>query len=170
MNSNKRKTWKINWNVITTLLSSIGLILAASGLFYTAKQIELSRKIAKSEFLREFYISIQDYNEIQIKLAEHGEWRQTNVSGPENEKDWFLLQRYMGLLEQVDNWYIDGIMEIKYIDNSYSHRIKAIYTHPIIRERLLVKESYRWQQFLHLIDILKKEPTFSKLEYTYPTE
>ncbi len=159
------KKWKINWAVLSNFISGLGLVLAATGLFYTAKQIQLSRQIAKSEFMREFYNSIQQYNDIQIKLAEKGEWRVTETAGPKTEEDWFRLQRYMGLIEQVDNWYNDKILTIKHIDNAYSHRIKAIHSHPIIREKLLVKEGYRWSQFLNLIKNLENEPVYTKIEF-----
>jgi hypothetical protein len=160
-----KKTIPLNWNTISNLISGVGLILAASGLFYTAKQIELSRKIAKSEFMREFYTSIQIYNDIQIKLAKNGEWRLTENSGPSTEEEWFRLQRYMGLIEQIDVWYKDNIMSIDHIDNAYSHRIKAIYSHPVIKEKLLLEEGYRWVQFLHLVENLKAQPVYKMIEF-----
>lgn len=161
----KKTSIRLNWTIISNLISGVGLILAASGLFYTAKQIELSRKIAKSEFMREFYTSIQIYNDIQIKLAENGEWRQTENSGPCTQEEWFRLQRYMGLIEQIDVWYRDNIMTIDHIDNAYSHRIKAIYSHPVIREKLLLKEAYRWVQFLHLVENLEDQPIYKTINF-----
>ena len=154
-----------NWNAVGGILSGIGLILTSFGLFYTAKQIELSRQIARSDFKREFYTSIQHYNDIQLKLSENGAWRPPHSNGPVTQEDWYHLQRYMGLLEQIDDWHSDGIISLADIDGSYSHRIKAIHSHPTIRQKLLVNESYRWKQFLRLVAMLEDQPVYSRLVF-----
>lgn len=156
---------RLNWNAIGSIVSGIGLILTSFGLFYTAKQIELSRQIARSDFKREFYNSIQQYNDIHLKLSKNGEWRPPRSNGPSSEEEWFRLQRYMGLLEQIDDWYSDGIINLSDMDGSYSHRIKAIYSHPTIRDQLLVAESFRWKQFLHLVSMLEKQPVYSQVAF-----
>jgi len=146
-------------------------MVAASGLFVTAQQVELSRKVAKAEFMREFYSSLQQYNDLQLKLIEGGEWRIGNAAaGPQTEEDWFRLQRYMGLLEQLAVWYRDGIVDIELIDFGYSHRIKAIATHPLVKQRLLLGEHFRWKQFLYLVAELEEEPEYRTLKYSHPAE
>lgn len=146
-------------------------MVAASGLFVTAQQVQLSRQIAKAEFMREFYSSLQEYNDLQLKLVEGGEWRRGNATaGPQTEDEWFRLQRYMGLLEQLDVWYRDGITEIAQIDSGYSHRIKAIATHPIIKQRLLRDEGYRWTEFLDLVTELEESPRYRAIKYSHPAE
>jgi hypothetical protein len=69
----------------------------------------------------------------------------------------------MGLLEQLHVWYLDGIIDLEEIDRTYSHRVVAVYSHPTIRERCLVREDFRWRHMLSLVKELKTMPIFSKL-------
>jgi len=61
-------------------------------------------------------------------------------------------------------------MDIDLMDTSYSHRVKAIVSHPIIRKRLLEDEGYRWAHFNNLVSLLENMPTYSSIVYTFPTE
>ncbi len=156
---------KINWTEVSSLISALGLILAAAALFYSAQQIKLGRQIAKSQFMIEFANTLNKYDTIQLKLIEHGEWWWTDSSGPVDYLEWYQLERYMGLLEQLDTWYVDNIISIEEIDNNFSHRLKPISTHPEIRKKLLEDEPKRWPRFLNLIEKLEGQPNFRELGF-----
>jgi len=158
----------INWNAIAAFLTVVGLFFAGVGLFKTSTQIGYARKLAGSELMREYYNSIQQFNDIQVKLVKNGEWRADISSGPKTKEDWFRLQRYMGFLEQIYYWNRDGIMGLDRIDNGYSHRFKAIASHPKIRERLLKQEDFRWKYFISILCELTEKPVFKGISYSPP--
>lgn len=69
----------------------------------------------------------------------------------------------MGLLEQLDVWYQDKIIDLDETDLTYSHRLAALYCHSGIRERYLQKFGDRWKHFIALTIRMEKMPVFGRL-------
>jgi hypothetical protein len=142
-----------NWTLIVTG------ILTAAGLFYTAKQLSNSKKIAKAELLLSLYGVIGRYNDIHAKLVEGGPWA-NGTSGPESQRDWARIDRYMGLFETIQIFVRDGIIDMPTVDRQYSHRVVALLKNEPITQRNLVEREYRWGDFIELQHKLEKQPCF----------
>jgi hypothetical protein len=110
----------------------------------------------------EYYKLLQDYNDVQIKLVDGGEWS-TPGKGPATPEEWFRVRRYMGLLEQIDVLIATDVIPLDVADGNYSHRIRAIYNSDIIRHTDLEQQAFRWGRFLLLIERLKNMPVYKGL-------
>lgn len=153
---------KVDWNAIAAMIAAFGLVFTAMGAFYTGSQVRTARQIAKLQFLREYYSRCQDFNALQRRLTPGGDWYEGR-SGPQTNDEWFDVERYMGLLEQLAVWYSDGVLDRDVLDRSYGHRIKALYGNPYIRKKCLEDQAFRWQSFLELHSILADAPIYSRL-------
>jgi len=160
---------RIDWTAVTAAISAVALLFGALAALYAAEQVRTARQLAKIEFMREYYVITQEYNDLQLKLVPGGEWTQPG-SGPSTPEEWFRVQRYMGLVEQLHVWYRDGIIDLAEIDRTHSHRIVALYAHSGIRERCLVRERFRWHDFLSLVAVMEKMPIFSELLRSHSSE
>lgn len=163
---NNSEKSSINWNVVSTLLTVLGLFFVGIGLQKNSEQISNTRQVIAANLMREFYGAVQEFNDVQFKLLENGEWRTDTFSGPTTDEEWFRLQRYMGFLEQIYYWSRDNIVELDRIDNGYSHRFKAIASHPVIRKKLLEEQSHRWVSFISIVCELRGGRVFKKISYS----
>lgn len=151
-----------DWNAVTGLTSTIALIFLAVAAFYNAAQIRTARQIAQAQSVMEYYKLLQDYNDIQIKLVDGGEWS-TAGKGPSTPEEWFRVRRYMGLLEQIEVLIASDVIALDVADGNYSHRIRAIYNNDVIRRVDLEEQAFRWGRFLKLVDRLKSMPVYKGL-------
>jgi hypothetical protein len=144
------------------LLAWSGALAAALGLLYTARQLRMSHRIARSEFLLHFYEMIQPYNDIHARLSTGGDWADGR-GGPSSPEEWFRVNRYMGLLEIMQVNIEEGLLDAKTMDRLYSHRIIALAQNPVIHQTNLVEKRYRWSDFLRLRDGLARYPCYRAL-------
>jgi hypothetical protein len=131
-------------------------------LLYTGLQIRAAREIAQAQYVMDYFTLLQDYNDLHQQLV-RGAWSQPGT-GPETNDEWFRIERYMGLLEQLDVFIETGIMTENVVDRNYSHRIHAIIRNETIRQTELVQQQYRWTAFIRLEERLKRMPVYSALE------
>jgi hypothetical protein len=144
------------------LVGAFGLILTGAGLLYAARQLRMSRIIARSDFLLHYYELMQQYNDVHANLTGNGAW--TNPQGgPKTEEEWSRVNRYMGLLEVMEVLIEEGLLEIKTMDRLYSHRILALVKNPVIYQYNLVDRSYRWTDFIKLWKRLEGESYYSAI-------
>lgn len=151
----------IDWNAVTGASSAIALILLTLALIYNAAEIRTSRNIAQAQCVMDYYILLQDYNDVQQKLIT-GEWSSPG-SGPQTNEEWFRVARYMGLLEQVEVFVRGNVVSLEVADVNYSHRIRAIYRNDVIRQRQLEEQAFRWGLFLKLVKRLETMPVYQGL-------
>jgi hypothetical protein len=129
--------------------------LTGFGLFYAARQLRISRKIARGEFLLHLYELVQQYNDVHAALTGNGRWM--NGTGPKSGDDRARVDRYMGLLESLQLLIEDGFLDAKTVDRLYSHRIVALMANGVIRQRNLVDQAYGWKDFTRLLRSLEKQ-------------
>lgn len=139
-----------------------GAFAAALGLLYTARQLRMAHKIARSEFLLHFYEMIQPYNDIHARLSAGGDWAQGR-GGPSTPDEWSRVNRYMGLLEIMEVNIEQGLLDADMMDRLYSHRIVALVQNPVIYQTNLVEKHYRWADFLRLRDQLSHRRCYRAL-------
>lgn len=150
------------------LLAWLGAAAAAGGLFYTARQLRMSHRIARSEFLLHFYEMIQPYNDIHARLSAGGDWAE-GKGGPVTPDEWFRVNRYMGLLEIMQVNIEEGLLDARTMDRLYSHRIVALAANPVIHQENLVERRYRWSDFLRLRQRLSAYPCYRALvDHEFP--
>jgi hypothetical protein len=142
-----------------TFLTAAGLLLTGVGLLYAARQLRISRKIARGEFLLHLYELVQEYNPVHNELTGDGRWAH-ETSGPESEEDWRQVDRYMGLLESLQILVEDGFLDLKTVDRQYGHRVVALVRNEAIRRRCLEERSYRWRDFISLVSGLKTQECY----------
>lgn len=68
-----------------TLLTAFGLFLTGIGLLYAARQLRISRKIARGEFLLHLYEMVQVHNSVHNALTGKGRWA-NGTSGPATDE------------------------------------------------------------------------------------
>lgn len=133
------------------------------GLLYAARQLRISRKIARGEFLLHLYELVQEHNCVHAALTDHGRWA-NKMGGPRSDEEWFSVDRYMGLLESLQVLVEDGFLDARTVDRQYGHRIAAIAGNDVIRQRNLVDQAYRWKDFIALWRLLEKEDSYCAIQ------
>ncbi|HEY0152173.1 MAG TPA: hypothetical protein VGB92_09255 [Longimicrobium sp.] len=144
------------------VLAWLGALAALGGLLYTARQLRMAHRIARSEFLLHFYEMIQPYNDVHARLSPGGDWADGR-GGPVTPEEWFRVNRYMGLLEIMQVNIEEGLLDAKTMDRLYSHRVIALAQNPVIRQTNLVERAYRWSDFLRLQNSLSSHPCYRAL-------
>jgi hypothetical protein len=145
-----------------TFLTAAGLFLTGIGLLYAARQLRISRKIARGEFLLHLFELVQNYNEVHYALTEDGRWA-NGVSGPKTQEDWRQVDRYMGLLESLQILIEDGFLDLKTVDRQYGHRVVALVRNKAIQERSLKDRAYRWRDFTALVRGLEDQESYQSI-------
>jgi hypothetical protein len=153
---------RIDWNAVTGASSAIALFLLAVTLIYNAAEIRTSRNIAQAQSVMDYYILLQQYNDVQQKLITGGEWS-TPGTGPQTNEEWYRVSRYMGLLEQIEVFVQGNVVSLEVADENYSHRVRAIYRNDLIRQRQLEEQAFRWKLFLKLVKRLETMPVYQGL-------
>lgn len=149
---------EIDWNFVTSVFAVVGLFLTGSGVFYAARQLRLSRKLAKNEFSLQLFAMVQGYNEIVHYLTGDG-WP-TKSKLPESSADWDMVMRYMGFLEMLQDLVEDGILTLDEVDMWFSYRVATLLSHPAIQQRCLEEERHRWPVLIRLQQSLERYPTY----------
>lgn len=137
-------------------LTALGLLLTGVGLLYAARQLRISRKIARGEFLLRLYELVQQYNDVHAALIGNGRWA-NGIEGPRSDQEWARVDLYMGLLESLQILIEDGFLDAKTVDRLYGHRVVALMDNEVIRQRNLVDRGYRWKDFMVLLTALEKQ-------------
>ncbi len=140
--------------IIESVATTIGIILALFGLFYTARQLEASQKTARGEFLLHLDELFYQHDKVHRLLRPGGDWAD-GESGPVTNDDWILVEKYMGLFERVKVLVDDGLIDIDTVYKLYGYRVFNIVDNEIICQRKLDEEANSWGKFIELRDDLK---------------
>jgi hypothetical protein len=146
---------------ITDYVTAIGTVLTGIGLIFAGVQLQMSRKISRSEFLMHFKDKVQEHNQVHLRLRGAG-WPDGR-DGPETDGEWLEVSQYMGLLEGIQILIEDRILHIKDVDRLYSHRVFYIVNNEKIRRTYLEERAMHWHYFLRLWHALEDQPVYQHL-------
>jgi hypothetical protein len=148
----------ISWQIVSALVSVIGLGGTATGLIFTGIGLMRSAKIARNDFMLKFLDRILRYDQLHLRL------KQGWAEGPVSPDEWNEVKRYMGLFEGLFQISRDGAYPIERVDNDYSHRVIAIVLNRAIREECLRKEwDPGWKDFVSLWRKLERCPVYKQI-------
>jgi hypothetical protein len=128
------------------------------GLAYTGFQLDMARKIARYELTLRLHELMRPYDDIRRALLS-GRWK-NGGNGPSGDDEWFDLQKYLGLLEDVQRLIDDGIADAAFMRRKFRHRVRPIARHEEILSRLKREDSNdpgKWADFFRLCDTLTAE-------------
>jgi hypothetical protein len=140
------------------LIAIVALLVAAVTGVFAAKQLGLNRKVAKHQFLLQFFTMVQKYNQIHIRLR-HGDWS-NGEGGPQSPEEWNEVGRYLGLLGTIRHLIADGIMDVETADTCYSHRMVYLMRNKAIYQKELVQDRETNPDFVALVQLLENQPVF----------
>jgi hypothetical protein len=145
--------------VLGILFAGIGLLMTALGLFYTARQLRLSRFVAQAESYLHLDELLLQHKSVYLKLSPdpEGEWGD-QVTGPETVEEWGDVVLYMGLFERIKILIDLGVLDLAVIKRLYSYRIQDIVNNKVIYQWLCIEHAYDWQDFIELCRVLSIKP------------
>lgn len=144
---------------IGNIISSLGLFLAAAGLFYAGRQFQLSRILSRNQFLMQIFESMNDHNELHEFLTEQ---ESSLDDWPNTRKDWIKVGRLLGIFERMSELIDDGLLSAEQVDRSFAYRLAPVMGLENVRNVVYAEKS-SWVLLKRLVDRLEKEelyPTF----------
>ena len=136
--------------IIALILSGMGLIGTAIGLILTARQLKISQKIARSDFLLHIDELLGQHDKVHRLLRPGGDWSRAG-GGPADAGDWADVDNYMGLFERMKVLVDSAIIDLPTLNRLYGYRITNIVSNTAIRQRKLEDEKGSWEDFLALV-------------------
>jgi hypothetical protein len=133
-----------NWDMIGGVATVMGVIVAATGLWYAGKQLHDSRAIAKADFLLRLDERFDQHNDIRVRLY-GGKWKETD-----DHAQMAALVSYMGLFERIKILVDGGTIDISTVDRLYGSRLAQIVRHAWIVNKKLVGHKPGWADFVEL--------------------
>lgn len=140
---------------LESVATAIGVFLAVFGLFYTAKQLKASQKIARGEFFLHLDELFYQHDKVHLQLRPGGAWAD-GKGGPTSGEDWVAVEKYMGLFERIKVLIDDGLVDLDTIDKLYGYRVFNIVANQTILQEKIEKEVKSWRKFIELWRALEK--------------
>jgi hypothetical protein len=157
---------KIDFDLINTIIYSIGALLTGIGVIYAAIQLRISRKIGRSEFLIRLYELMEKHNELHLKLTVKG-FDLKGGTQPLTPDDWLDIGQLMGTFEYIHILVQDKILDVKTVDLLFSYRIIPILKNKHIYDRYFSSENNYWLRFSALVQLLENQSTFGDVFKNY---
>lgn len=145
---------QIDLNTAASIATIVALVVGIAALFYTGRQIGLTRKISKGSFLLELEKMSARHEPVSSKLRPTGYWSQTN-SGPRSLEEWVALEDYMGFFEHCEVLIAQGSLDLDTFKHLFGYRIHNIIGNEVVVGRKLIDEKEHWQLFISLLRRLK---------------
>ena len=127
---------------ISDIASSIMAIATAGSMLYISRQLSVTRKQTKGQFLLALDEQFEKSNEITIRLI--------NEEGftPQG-KDWPEIFRLMSVFERINIMVEDNILDIAIVDRLHGFRLMHLIANDTIYQRLQTTGA-EWQDFIDL--------------------
>ncbi|HEX9944574.1 MAG TPA: hypothetical protein VGG03_21395 [Thermoanaerobaculia bacterium] len=135
-----------DWADMATIAASVVAVFA---LLYTAVQVRSSTKVSGATFWLQLRMMFSEHKEIHSRLRNR-EWPVDDNNLPE-DKDWIMLESYMGLLEHCETMLEKKLIDWPTFDSIYSYRVLHIVRNPLIVREKLIRRRYGWGIFLRLL-------------------
>lgn len=156
---------------LADLIPTALLVATTVGIFLsfavTYRELSLSRRITKGEFLLHLDELFRDHKEVHRNLRPAGKWGE-NKGAPATNEEWESVDAYMGLFERIKILINGDIIDVGIFNQLYGYRVQNIVQNDIIRQsKLESNEAGRWKNFVALckddiaidLDKLKKKET-----------
>lgn len=138
----------------TAIITALGFLATTIGLWYTARQLHVTRKSIGHQFIFEVFRLIQDYNDVHVSMQE-GTWPNANPTPDQRNR----CGRYMGLIQSVQMLLNDGIIDLNVVDHLYSHRIAVLANNSYVQQ-VMLSDPLQWQFLSDLCKSLKGLPIY----------
>ena len=109
-------------SIIPDVATVIAVLVAAAGLLYTGKQLELARKATAAQLLLQIDESLREFDETISRL------RDGSLRGDE-----FEVQRLMGAMERLHVLVTKGLVDPEEIDDLHGWRLEALLRNEKVR-------------------------------------
>lgn len=150
---------------LALITSALGFILTGIGLLYNARQLRLSRRVAKAEFILGFDENLVRFSEIERRLRyEEEEYGAKEAFAPDEKYMLFRYERRLGTLRVLIE---DGILEEDLVDRVYSNRIVPIAMNPEVRLSHLPEHQAGRSEFDGLVRLLEHKPIYQNIAEAY---
>jgi hypothetical protein len=127
-------------------LTDIGTIILAiattASLLYISRQVSVTRKQTKGEFLLALDAQFEKSNDITARLINEQDFKPVG-------SDWPEVWRLMSVFERINIMVEDKILDIGIVDRLYGFRLAAIIANDDIFQRIQSMGS-EWQDFIDL--------------------
>jgi hypothetical protein len=134
-------------SIIPDVATVIAVLVAAAGLLYTGKQLELSRKATAAQLLLQVDESLREFDETIYGL------RDGSVRGDE-----FEVQRLMGAMERLHVLVSEGLIDPGDIDDLHGWRLEALLSNERVRT-YLAQYPKEWRRLMELEQRLTEHRT-----------
>jgi hypothetical protein len=144
---------------VALVIGGLGLLLTGLGLLYAARQLRLSRAIARAESYLHLDELLLQHKKVYLKLYPDpkGEWGD-RISGPTDVDEWGDVVVYMGLFERIKVLIELGVIDLAVIKRLYSYRLQDIVNNQVIYQKKCVEQAEYWTDFTELCDALGIKP------------
>jgi hypothetical protein len=141
------------------LLGGVGLLLTGVGLFYGARQLRLSRSIARAESYLHLDELLLQHKDVYLKLYPdpQGVWGD-RTTGPSRVEEWGEVVIYMGLFERIKVLADLGVIDLHVIKRLYAYRVQDIVNNKPIYQKKCVEQAKYWVDFIELCKALDIKP------------
>jgi hypothetical protein len=109
-------------SIIPDLAAILAVLIAAAGLLYTGKQLELSRKATAAQLLLQVEIALREFDAITMGLVDG------SVQGDHPE-----VLRLMGALEPLQVLVAKGLVDAAEIEDLHGWRLQALLRNEKVR-------------------------------------
>ena len=141
------------------VFSAVGAGLTALGLFYAGRQFQLSRQLAKHQFMLQLFEKMDVHNDLHERVTEISN---SNDEWPKSRKDWIQIGRLLGLYEHIGNLVDDRIITVEQADASFSYRLVPILKIEKVNAMLYSSDS-AWKSLRKLIIRLETQKLYQAL-------
>ncbi|MGH2618350.1 MAG: hypothetical protein ACRDJC_24230 [Thermomicrobiales bacterium] len=134
-------------SIIPDVATVIAVLVAAAGLLYTGKQLELTRKATAAQLLLHVDESLREFDETIFRL------RDGSVRGDE-----FEVQRLMGAMERLHVLVTNGLIDPGDIDDLHGWRLEALLRNEKVRS-YITEYPNEWRRLTDLHQRLAEHRT-----------
>jgi hypothetical protein len=144
---------------IALLVGGVGFLLTGVGLFYAARQLRLSRAIARAESYLHLDELLLQHKGVYLKLYPDpkGAWGD-RITGPSTVEEWGEVVIYMGLFERIKVLVDLGVIDLHVIKRLYAYRLQDIVNNKPIYQKKCVEQAKFWVDFIELCKALNISP------------
>jgi hypothetical protein len=133
----------------TNIAQIAATAISAIALFYAARQIKLSTRVDRAQFLLELRKMFHEHRDVHVKLRPGGDWT-LNGDGPNSSEEWASIEAYMGLFEHCEIMIKEKLLDTNTFKSIYKYRIENIVNNEKIHNEKLINERDLWLNFIAL--------------------
>jgi hypothetical protein len=139
----------------TLALTTVGLVIAAGGVFYAIKTLRENTKIAQAQFFVSVRQLAANYDDVHANVRPGGTWaphegQKYGEVGPQNAAEWARVELYMGMFEYCEKLIHRNLLGERDFSHAYVYRLRNLLSNAVIVEVKLHLHKDGWQDFYRL--------------------